>query len=238
MSKYSGGKYSGTEKVEDMKMVEVQKRSNWGVPFLNWWFLDGKITTKELGTVLRSLGQNPTDIELQDLINQVDYNRNGVIEFDEFVDLMMRDYTCIDHETDICNAFRYVKSGDIFYINFVPFCTNLFIQNFWFLHHYFCFFTPIFLYTKGFFYTNFLYTKGFAFLHQFLFFLQQHFWFFTPLFLPFFSPIFCISNVLLFTPQFLVFYTNFFYNKGVAFWHYFLHQILKVWKQFFGNNLV
>ncbi|CBY10470.1 unnamed protein product [Oikopleura dioica] len=32
---------------------------------------DGKITTKELGTVLRSLGQNPTDVELQDLINQV-----------------------------------------------------------------------------------------------------------------------------------------------------------------------
>ena len=37
---------------------------------------------------------------------QVDYNRNGVIEFDEFVDLMMRDYAHIDHETDICNAFR------------------------------------------------------------------------------------------------------------------------------------
>ena len=28
------------------------------------------ITTKELGTVLRSLGQNPTDIELQDIVNQ------------------------------------------------------------------------------------------------------------------------------------------------------------------------
>ena len=32
--------------------------------------LDGMITTKELGTVLRSLGQNPTDIELQDIVNQ------------------------------------------------------------------------------------------------------------------------------------------------------------------------
>ena len=28
------------------------------------------ITTKELGTVLRSLGQNPTDVELQDIVNQ------------------------------------------------------------------------------------------------------------------------------------------------------------------------
>ena len=68
--------------------------------------LDGHITTKELGTVLRSLGQNPTDTELQHLINQVDYNRNGVIEFDEFVDLMMRDYETIDYKTDIFAAFR------------------------------------------------------------------------------------------------------------------------------------
>lgn len=33
---------------------------------------DGTITTKELGTVMRSLGQNPTETELQDMINEVD----------------------------------------------------------------------------------------------------------------------------------------------------------------------
>ena len=33
---------------------------------------DGFITTKELGTVIRSLGQNPNEAELQDMINDVD----------------------------------------------------------------------------------------------------------------------------------------------------------------------
>ena len=33
---------------------------------------DGTISTKELGIVMRSLGQNPTEHELVDIINDVD----------------------------------------------------------------------------------------------------------------------------------------------------------------------
>ena len=51
---------------------------------------DGTITTKELGTVMRSLGQNPTEAELQDMINDVDADGNGTIDFPEFLTMMAR----------------------------------------------------------------------------------------------------------------------------------------------------
>ena len=51
---------------------------------------DGVITTKELGTVMRSLGQNPTEAELADMINEVDADGNGTIDFPEFLSMMAR----------------------------------------------------------------------------------------------------------------------------------------------------
>jgi hypothetical protein len=51
---------------------------------------DDTITTKELGTVMRSLGQNPTEAELQDMIREVDADGNGTIDFPEFCTLMAR----------------------------------------------------------------------------------------------------------------------------------------------------
>lgn len=41
----------------------------------------GDITIDELGAVMRSLRQNPTETELQDMINEVDVDRNGSIDF-------------------------------------------------------------------------------------------------------------------------------------------------------------
>lgn len=49
---------------------------------------DGTISAKELGIVMRSLGQNPTEKELQELINRADDDASGTIDFHEFLIMM------------------------------------------------------------------------------------------------------------------------------------------------------
>jgi len=51
---------------------------------------DGTITTKELGTVMRSLGQNPTEAELQDMINEVDADGKKGITSCDYVSLKLQ----------------------------------------------------------------------------------------------------------------------------------------------------
>ncbi len=43
---------------------------------------------------MRSLGQNPTEAELQDMINEVDADGNGTIDFPEFLSMMARKMVC------------------------------------------------------------------------------------------------------------------------------------------------
>jgi Ca2+-binding EF-hand superfamily protein len=76
---------------------------------------DGTITTFELGTVMRSLGQNPTEAELQDMINEVDADGNGTIDFPEFLTMMARKMRDTDTEEEIKEAFKvFDKDGNGF----------------------------------------------------------------------------------------------------------------------------
>ncbi|BGP34914.1 hypothetical protein JCM10296v2_006738 [Rhodotorula toruloides] len=76
---------------------------------------DGTITTRELGTVMRSLGQNPTEAELQDMINEVDADGNGQIDFPEFLTMMARKMRETDSEEEVREAFKvFDKDGNGF----------------------------------------------------------------------------------------------------------------------------
>ncbi|XP_074657402.1 uncharacterized protein LOC141910271 isoform X1 [Tubulanus polymorphus] len=76
---------------------------------------DGTITTRELGTVMRSLGQDPSESELQDMINDVDIDGNGTIEFPEFLKLIAGKLNQPDAEEEIKQAFQvFDKDGNGF----------------------------------------------------------------------------------------------------------------------------
>lgn len=45
----------------------------------------GQITAAELGEVMRALGQNPTESELQTIIDEADLDNNGALEFSGMV---------------------------------------------------------------------------------------------------------------------------------------------------------
>ena len=66
----------------------------------------GTVTTKELGTVMGSLGQNPTEAELEDVTNEVDADGNGAIDFPELLSLMARKMKDTDTEEELGEAFK------------------------------------------------------------------------------------------------------------------------------------
>ncbi|CAK9070495.1 unnamed protein product, partial [Durusdinium trenchii] len=60
----------------------------------------GCISVKDLGPLMRSLGQNPTEAELQDMVNEIDCDGNGTMDFSEFLTMQarkMRDTDCEEH---------------------------------------------------------------------------------------------------------------------------------------------
>mgnify|MGYP001263167269 CR=1 FL=1 len=71
------------------------------------------LSFQELATVMRSLGQNPTEAELQDMINEVDIDGSGSIEFNEFLTMMSKKIKENESSNDIREAFRvFDRNGD------------------------------------------------------------------------------------------------------------------------------
>ncbi|XP_039296555.1 caltractin ICL1d isoform X2 [Nilaparvata lugens] len=73
---------------------------------------DGQITMTELGVVMRSLGQRPTETELRDMVNGVDQDGNGTIEFNEFLQMMSNKMKGADGEDELREAFKVFDSDN------------------------------------------------------------------------------------------------------------------------------
>ncbi|CAH9095491.1 unnamed protein product [Cuscuta epithymum] len=78
---------------------------------------DGCITIEELATVIRSLDHNPSKEELQDMIDEVDTNGNGTIEFSEFINLMAKKIKETDEDEEIKEAFKVFDKDQNGYIS-------------------------------------------------------------------------------------------------------------------------
>ena len=64
---------------------------------------------------MRSLGQTPTEAELHDMINEVDADGSGTIDFAEFLSLMSKKMKDADSEEELMEAFKvFDKDGNGF----------------------------------------------------------------------------------------------------------------------------
>ncbi len=68
---------------------------------------EGAISTKELGTIMRSLGLNPSDEDIKEITDIFDNDKNNnLIDFNSFLFIMAKRKNDIDKEEDLLDAFR------------------------------------------------------------------------------------------------------------------------------------
>ncbi|KAH9754005.1 hypothetical protein WN944_007196 [Citrus x changshan-huyou] len=78
---------------------------------------DGCITFEELASAIKSLDQNPTEEEIRNMINEVDLDGNGTIEFLEFLKLMATKMKENEAQEELKEAFKVFDKDQDGYIS-------------------------------------------------------------------------------------------------------------------------
>jgi calmodulin len=93
---------SGTKKAEYKKAFDIYDKDK-----------DEKINLTELENIMKSIGQKPSESELQDMINEIDIDGEGVITFDGFISLMEKKLRDADTEEELIESFKvFDKDGN------------------------------------------------------------------------------------------------------------------------------
>eukprot|EP01083_Nonionella_stella_P125891 380847_1 len=72
---------------------------------------NGKITHKELKKIMQGLGQNPTEVEIDELVKEIDADGDGTIDFDEFLAMLTRKANTNETVDDLEKAFKIFDKG-------------------------------------------------------------------------------------------------------------------------------
>merc|ERR1712154_437399 len=72
---------------------------------------DGSVDSTQVSSIMRAIGQNPSEAEIQDMVNQVDKDGTGSIDFPEFLMMMSLKADAENAEDEIREAFQ-VFDGD------------------------------------------------------------------------------------------------------------------------------
>eukprot|EP00092_Neocalanus_flemingeri_P056876 GFUD01067478.1.p1 GENE.GFUD01067478.1~~GFUD01067478.1.p1 ORF type:complete len:150 (-),score=53.36 GFUD01067478.1:94-543(-) len=72
---------------------------------------DGSVDGSQVSSIMKSFGQNPSEAAIQDMVNQVDKDGTGSIDFPEFLEMMSLKSDSENAEDEIREAFQ-VFDGD------------------------------------------------------------------------------------------------------------------------------
>ena len=100
------------QKMEKIDITEQQKNEFKQAFELFDLNKNGKITHKELKKIMQGLGQNPTEVEIDELVKEIDADGDGQIDFDEFLAMLTRKANTNQIEDDIEKAFKVFDKGN------------------------------------------------------------------------------------------------------------------------------
>eukprot|EP01015_Nassula_variabilis_P000838 TRINITY_DN10464_c0_g1_i3.p3 TRINITY_DN10464_c0_g1~~TRINITY_DN10464_c0_g1_i3.p3 ORF type:complete len:165 (-),score=55.12 TRINITY_DN10464_c0_g1_i3:85-579(-) len=73
---------------------------------------DGIVSTNNMGLLVRSLNQNPTNDEIENMIKDADPENTGKMDFPEFLRIMEKNMKDVDAEEELLDAFKIFDPGN------------------------------------------------------------------------------------------------------------------------------